>query len=323
MDNLRIVLLIAGVVFVAGIYFWEMRSRRSRANDLDDLDTTYLDEMSEHRTERDVSYARELGDVSELEPDGRYVSDKEAAWQAFQEDLPFEDDGLSDTDDRLSETDEIIAEDPGLAAVPGDSSSYVPPAKVENSRSIDRSVDALDLIVPSGSANEDLAEDISKLESFSATPVSTSSHTSNDDHLVIALTLMAPSGTHFLGTAVRETLEGHGFRHGHMQVFHCYDGPESGRRNPFCTVANVVKPGNFELESIADMTTPGLALFMQISGHEAEHAKLDRMLELGGSLASALGGDLLDETRSTLTSQSINHLRERIAEFSRQQRLRR
>ena len=39
-------------------------------------------------------------------------------------------------------------------------------------------------------------------------------------------------------------------------------------------------------------------------------------------LADRLDGVVCDETRSTLSGQAINHMRERIAEFHRKQRLR-
>ena len=38
-------------------------------------------------------------------------------------------------------------------------------------------------------------------------------------------------------------------------------------------------------------------------------------------MAQRLGGELRDETRSTLTVQAINHLREQIVEFRRQLRV--
>jgi FtsZ-interacting cell division protein ZipA len=39
------------------------------------------------------------------------------------------------------------------------------------------------------------------------------------------------------------------------------------------------------------------------------------------SLAEELGGRLCDESRSTLTRQALNHIRERIAEAVRRRRL--
>ncbi len=46
------------------------------------------------------------------------------------------------------------------------------------------------------------------------------------------------------------------------------------------------------------------------------------MLRTARKLAEGLDGVVCDETRSSLTGQAINHMRERIAEYSRKQRLR-
>lgn len=300
MDSLRIILLIIGGVFIAGVYLWETRWRR-RSRDLDSLDTSYLDEIGGQRSRRDFGYSRTTREESDAveEPTGQPVRRPE-----HQEDLPLGDTELSATD----EFDEF-----------GDES---PSAFAESVQSVTELAE-LDYVVPTATNDYGVSEQINRLEAFSASSAQTSIPSSAEPGLVVALTMMARPGERFAGKTLRAVLEELGFRHGRMKAFHHYGQTESGRRDPLCTVVNVVKPGTFELDSMDELTTPGLALFMQVSGREAEGARLDSLLELGARLAQRLGGDLMDETRSILTSQAINHLREKIAEFSRLQRLRR
>ena len=64
--------------------------------------------------------------------------------------------------------------------------------------------------------------------------------------------------------------------------------------------------------------TPGLAMFMRIPGPVDAGSAFQQMLEAGRRIAERLDGVLCDETRSTLTKQSVNHIREQIAEHARQ-----
>ena len=312
MDSLRIILLVVGVIFIAGIYLWETRWRK-RVRDVDDLGSTYLDDLGEQRSRRDFGYSR---GASEADASVDPKAHEAALSEAFQESLPFDEDTSSDMYEQaaLSDAPHPHSTERNVAA----SSDSLPHVSADGGPALGE----LDFIVPSGADDDGVSEQINRLDAFAAAPqISTPSAT--EPGLVIALTLMARPGERFSGETVRTALETLGFRHGRMNIFHHYDRPESGRRDPLCTVANVVNPGTFELDTMDSLVTPGLALFMQVSGHESENLKLDRMLELGGRLAQALDGDLMDETRSTLTNQAINHLRERIAEFSRLQRLRR
>jgi len=71
-----------------------------------------------------------------------------------------------------------------------------------------------------------------------------------------------------------------------------------------------------------DVTFPGIAMFVQLPGPDDPVAAFEEMLRTARRLADGLDGVVCDDTRSTLTGQVINHMRERIAEFSRRQRLR-
>ena len=71
------------------------------------------------------------------------------------------------------------------------------------------------------------------------------------------------------------------------------------------------------MASDAGFSSPGLALFLGLPGPGDPADAFDRMLEIARGLATRLGGDLRDDTRSTLTAQTIQAYRGRIAEFER------
>ena len=91
-------------------------------------------------------------------------------------------------------------------------------------------------------------------------------------------------------------------------------------RSLLFSVANAVKPGTFELDSLDSLETPGLALFARVPQTRGT-ARFDLMLSKAEHLAQQLDADVCDDGRCALTKQSANHIRERIVEYERRQRL--
>ena len=142
------------------------------------------------------------------------------------------------------------------------------------------------------------------------------------DVLVLAVTVMARAGKRFAGGELQAALEALGLRHGDMGIFHYRETGKPARSVAEFSVANVLRPGAFERDSMADMSTPGVAMFVQLPGPEDPAAAFEGMLRTARELADRLDGVACDETRSALTGQAINHMRESIAEYHRKQRLR-
>ena len=59
---------------------------------------------------------------------------------------------------------------------------------------------------------------------------------------------------------------------------------------------------------------------MRLPGPERPAEAFELMHGVATHMAEELGGRLCDESRSTLTGQALNHIRERIADLSRRQR---
>jgi len=143
-----------------------------------------------------------------------------------------------------------------------------------------------------------------------------------ESELILVLTVMAREGERFEGPVLREALQAAGLEHGDMSIFH-YSGEGDLRTvTPAFSVANAVEPGTFDLDALADLTTPGVTLFMRLPSELDGLVAYELMLGAGRRIAEALGGVLCDGARNPLSAQSITHDRERIAEFNRRQRLR-
>jgi cell division protein ZipA len=132
----------------------------------------------------------------------------------------------------------------------------------------------------------------------------------NVEPLLVVMTVMAKSDQLFNGMDIFETALANGFVHGDMNIFHFY--PEQESKRAVCSMANAVEPGYFEIDNIEQLHTPGLTLFMQLPGPMESREAFEQTVKLGRAMAEQLGGDLCDETRSVLTMQTIEHLKEKV-----------
>jgi cell division protein ZipA len=67
------------------------------------------------------------------------------------------------------------------------------------------------------------------------------------------------------------------------------------------------------------LQTPGLTFFMQLPVPGDALETLEDMILSARTVAAALGGDVKDDTMSALTGQTVEHLKQRIADFVRKQ----
>jgi cell division protein ZipA len=99
-----------------------------------------------------------------------------------------------------------------------------------------------------------------------------------------------------------------------MNIFHRV---EPMTRAVQYSVANVLEPGTFDMADIESFRSPGVCFFMQLPGPENPLEAFEDMLKAARNLALQLGGELKDEQRSVMTGQTVEHYRQRIAEFRR------
>jgi cell division protein ZipA len=129
------------------------------------------------------------------------------------------------------------------------------------------------------------------------------------DRRIIALRVVARHGERFTGTSLRQALQGEGFVHGDMQIFHRMTG--DGR--PLLSAASLTRPGSFELATMDAALFRGLNLFAVLPGPLSGRETVDKLLLAGHTIAQRLRGDLLDSRGEALTEARLAEMRREAA----------
>ncbi len=138
---------------------------------------------------------------------------------------------------------------------------------------------------------------------------------------IVVVYIMAPPGGRFTGNDVQAAAAAAGLSHGNMSIFHRLSVPGNPHSDAVFSLANSVEPGTFDLDTLDDFSTPGLTLFMQLPGPMNGITALDSMLAAAHIIATALHGELRDQSRSVISKQTIEHMHSEIIEYQRRQRL--
>ena len=134
---------------------------------------------------------------------------------------------------------------------------------------------------------------------------------------IVTLYIAAKAGEKLRGPDILVAAEKTGLTYGYMNVFHrLVEGhPERG---PVFSVANIMKPGSFEMATIQALETPAIAFFLTLPAPVAALDAWETMLPTAERMTELLGGVLLDESRSALGRQRIQHIREDLRAWDRQ-----
>lgn len=136
-----------------------------------------------------------------------------------------------------------------------------------------------------------------------------------DPH-VFVLNVIARDEQGFSGTDILQILLACDLRFGDMDFFHRHE--QSAGKGPIqFSVCNMINPGVFDIDNMAEMRTRGLMFFVTLPGPEDMLKAFDYMYETAKAVAKNLNGDVLDDTRSAITRQSLDHMRQQIRELER------
>jgi len=297
MDDLRIALLIAGivVVIVVAIYTYARRSRRRASRQMEELEFGALDSQEDweiisiDHTSPEPAPTRGTPDIAaDVDELGRmFAPNREFSDAESSVDLNILA-GLRATYE--STIDSTL--DESITPEPSEDSAAVGPGP-----SVD--VDQPPAAPVAAGVASPLAVDMTRP--------------------LFYLTLVAKQGR-VAGREVRESLEAEGFRPGLMRLYYWRNDAES---SVVFGVANMVEPGLLDPDELLRMETPGLVTFMSVPQDAAiAFRTLNAMVAVSRRLARRIDATLCDETRSTFTAQAENHLREKIADTLRQDRIR-
>lgn len=118
----------------------------------------------------------------------------------------------------------------------------------------------------------------------------------------------------FTGPMIMQMMSELELEHGDMDVYH-YNVERFNKKQSVYCVANMLKPGSFDLEAMETFETRGLTLILQLPGPEDELKSFNIMVEHAQRLAAFLNGDLLDENHNPVSKQSVSSYKEQVQLF--------
>ena len=137
---------------------------------------------------------------------------------------------------------------------------------------------------------------------------------SQEEPEVFMFNVVARSKQGFHGGDILHILLACDLRFGDMGFFHRHE-LEAGRGAVQFSVTNMMQPGVFDIDNMADMATPGLVFFLTLPGPDDMMQAFDYMLETAKAVARNLDADVLDESRSVVSKQTMEHSRQKIRDL--------
>lgn len=172
-------------------------------------------------------------------------------------------------------------------------------------------------------AEDDMPAATEQGEPVPASAAAEKSVQADPDHLprdidpeVFMLNVVSRSREGFRGEDILHILLACDLRFGDMNFFHRHEF-EAGRGAIQFSVANMMQPGVFDIDHMGDLHTPGLVFFVTLPGPEDMMKAFDYMLETAQAVSRNLDGDVLDESRNSLSKQSLEHCRHQIRDLER------
>ena len=133
----------------------------------------------------------------------------------------------------------------------------------------------------------------------------------------IALTILAPRHQLFKGVDIQAAAEEGGFLLSEAGLFERHPEGATSMYTPVFSLAHLRKPGSFQPETLDELATPGLLVFMTLPGPLDGMKALDLLVLAVDHVARKLGGVICDEHRHKLTNQGLLNLRDRVAKLER------
>src|SRR5688572_2036374 len=123
---------------------------------------------------------------------------------------------------------------------------------------------------------------------------------------IVALRLVPRGEPRFAGRALRQAFASAGFWHGPMDIYHLPD--EQGR--VIVSAAALAQPGTFDPSIMDSQRFSGLNLFAVLPGPLSEREAFDELVRAARALGERLDAGITDQHGEELTTQRIARLRQ-------------
>lgn len=133
---------------------------------------------------------------------------------------------------------------------------------------------------------------------------------------VLILNVKTPDDAPIPGSALLPMLLTLGFKFGDQDIFHRHVN-SNGKGPVLFSLANMFKPGNFDIDNLENFTTQGVSLFMILPIEGDPHQVFNMMHNAARKIADEFSAQILDGRRSALNKQNLQQYVEKIREFER------
>ena len=198
-----------------------------------------------------------------------------------------------------------------------DEEDLSPQVIAENLEEIEESIENI------SEANETAADNVAKFEdafalnelnSFENEEISSSTQEYIHSSEVLVVNVMAKEGCEFSGDELLHVLVNNRLVFGEMSIFHRYLEGDNENSVIF-SVANVLKPGIFDLYKMNEFSTIGVSLFLSLPSGINNLQAFEDMIDVAQDICNMLDGELKDDHRSVMTAQTTEHYKQRIRDF--------
>lgn len=145
---------------------------------------------------------------------------------------------------------------------------------------------------------------------------SSQSASSAQEQEVLVLNVRAQDEDPISGAALLPMLLTLGFKFGDQDIFHRHVNA-NGKGPVLFSLANMFKPGIFDIDNLETFSTQGVSLFMILPIEGDPHQVFNMMHNAARKLADEFNAQVLDGRRSVLTKQGLQQYVEKIREFER------
>ena len=126
---------------------------------------------------------------------------------------------------------------------------------------------------------------------------------------IIVLYILPKADEVLIGSQINSAAQAMGLSFGDMNIFHY-----KPKGHSVFSLANMLEPGSFDADTIHDLKTSGLTVFLQIKAGDPLD-DLTEMLQRSYQLAGLLGARLCNHKREVLTEQDAENYRGQVSAF--------